>query len=124
MTAPALNTIRPTRARLALALDGLTPKPTARDVESALSDLPAVTATADTGTQMLHVEFDRTHCALPEIAAAHGKTAAQVVLRWHVEHGFVVIPRSQRRERIEENFAVFDFELTPEELRRLDALAG
>lgn len=61
---------------------------------------------------------------LAEIAAAHGKTAAQVVLRWHVEHGFVVIPRSQRRERIEENFAVFDFELTPEELRRLDALAG
>ena len=61
---------------------------------------------------------------LAEIAAAHGKTAAQVVLRWHVEHGFVVIPRSQRRERIEENFAIFDFELTPEELRRLDTLGA
>jgi diketogulonate reductase-like aldo/keto reductase len=61
---------------------------------------------------------------LTEIAAAHGKTAAQVVLRWHVEHGFVVIPRSRRRERIEENFAVFDFELTPEELRRLDKLGA
>jgi diketogulonate reductase-like aldo/keto reductase len=61
---------------------------------------------------------------LTEIAAAHGKTAAQVILRWHVEHGFVVIPRSRRRERIEENFAVFDFELTPEELRRLDALGA
>lgn len=59
---------------------------------------------------------------LMEIAAAHGKTAAQVILRWHVEHGFVVIPRSKRRERIEENFAIFDFELTPDELRRLDAL--
>ena len=61
---------------------------------------------------------------LTEIAAAHGKTAAQVILRWHVEHGFVVIPRSRRRERIEENFDVFDFELTPEELRRLDALGA
>jgi 2,5-diketo-D-gluconate reductase A len=61
---------------------------------------------------------------LAEIAAAHRKTAAQVVLRWHVEHGFVVIPRSQRRERIEENFAVFDFELTEEERRRLDALGA
>jgi 2,5-diketo-D-gluconate reductase A len=59
---------------------------------------------------------------LTEIAAAHGKTAAQVILRWHVEHGFVVIPRSKRRERIEENFAIFDFELTPEEMRQLDEL--
>jgi 2,5-diketo-D-gluconate reductase A len=59
---------------------------------------------------------------LTEIAAAHGKSAAQVILRWHVEHGFVVIPRSRRRERIEENFDIFDFELTPEELGRIDAL--
>jgi 2,5-diketo-D-gluconate reductase A len=61
---------------------------------------------------------------LTEIAAAHGKTAAQVILRWHVEHGFVVLPRSRRRERIEENFDIFDFQLAPEELRRLDALGA
>ena len=61
---------------------------------------------------------------LAEIAAAHGKTAAQVILRWHVEHGFVVIPRSKRRERVEENFDIFDFELTPEELGRIDALGA
>ena len=61
---------------------------------------------------------------LAEIAAAHGKTAAQVVLRWHVEHGFVVIPRSKRRERIEENFDIFDFELTPEERGRIDGLGA
>ena len=59
---------------------------------------------------------------LTEIAAAHGKSAAQVILRWHVEHGFVVIPRSRRRERIEENFDIFDFELTAEELGKIDAL--
>ena len=67
---------------------------------------------------------DLGHQVLAEIAATHGKTPAQVILRWHVEHGFVVIPRSQRRERIEENFDVFDFELAPEELRRLDTLGA
>lgn len=67
---------------------------------------------------------DLRHPVLREIAAAHGKTPAQVILRWHVEHGFVVIPRSKRRERIEENFDVFDFELTPDELRQLDGLGG
>jgi diketogulonate reductase-like aldo/keto reductase len=67
---------------------------------------------------------DLGHPVLAEIAAVHGKTAAQVILRWHVEHGFVVIPRSQRRERIEENFDIFDFQLAPEELRRLDALGA
>lgn len=65
---------------------------------------------------------DLGHPVLTGIAAAHGKTAAQVVLRWHVEHGFVVIPRSKHRERIAENFAIFDFELSPEELRQLDGL--
>src|SRR5262249_18275871 len=65
---------------------------------------------------------DLSNPVLAEIGAAHGKTPAQVILRWHVEHGFVVIPRSRRRLRIEENFAIFDFELTQEEMRRLDAL--
>jgi diketogulonate reductase-like aldo/keto reductase len=68
------------------------------------------------------LKSDLGNSVLTEIAAAHGKTAAQVILRWHVEHGFVVIPRSKRRERIEENFAIFDFELTPEEMRQLDEL--
>jgi 2,5-diketo-D-gluconate reductase A len=67
---------------------------------------------------------DLSNPVLADIAAAHGKTAAQVILRWHVEHGFVVIPRSQNRERIEENFDIFDFELSPEELRRVDALGA
>ncbi len=59
---------------------------------------------------------------LGEIADAHGKTPAQVILRWHVEHGFVVIPRSARRERIEENYAIFDFALTADEVSRIDGL--
>lgn len=57
-----------------------------------------------------------------EIAEAHGKTAAQVMLRWHIQNGVQAIPKSVKPERIAENFDVFDFELTPEELRRIDAL--
>jgi diketogulonate reductase-like aldo/keto reductase len=65
---------------------------------------------------------DLDHPGLARIAAAHAKSPAQVILRWHVEHGFVVIPRSQRRERIEENFAIFDFALTADELHQLDTM--
>lgn len=55
-------------------------------------------------------------------AQAHGVTPAQVVLRWHVEHDVVVIPKSVRRERIEENLGVLGFELTPDEVAAIDAL--
>jgi diketogulonate reductase-like aldo/keto reductase len=56
------------------------------------------------------------------IARAHGKTAAQVMLRWHLQEGRSVIPKSVRPERIAENFDVFDFDLTADELAALDAL--
>jgi 2,5-diketo-D-gluconate reductase A len=62
------------------------------------------------------------HRVLNEVARAHGKTPAQVVLRWHIEHGFVVIPKSAHRERIEENFDL-GFTLSPDEVRQIDALA-
>lgn len=58
---------------------------------------------------------------LTEIATRHGVTPAQVVLRWHLEHGIVVIPKSAHRERIAENFAL-DFSLTPDEVAAIDAL--
>nr|WP_066906788.1 aldo/keto reductase [Millisia brevis] len=59
---------------------------------------------------------------LVEIAAAHGRTTAQVMLRWHIQQGRQVIPKSINPARIAENFDVFDFELTGEELGRIDAL--
>jgi len=59
---------------------------------------------------------------LTAIAARHGVTAAQVVVRWHLQHGFVAIPKSSTRSRIAENLDVLGFSLDPEELRRLDAL--
>ncbi len=60
---------------------------------------------------------------ISEAAARHGKSAAQVVLRWHVQQdGVVAIPRSSNPDRIRENLAVFDFALDPEEVAAIDAL--
>ena len=56
------------------------------------------------------------------IAAARGKTPAQVILRWHLQHGTIVIPKSARPERMAENLAVLDFELSAEEIASIDAL--
>jgi 2,5-diketo-D-gluconate reductase A len=57
-----------------------------------------------------------------EIAAVHGKTPAQVMLRWHLQQGRQVIPKSVTPSRIAENFDVFDFELTGDQLAAIDAL--
>ncbi len=56
------------------------------------------------------------------IAAARGKSAAQIILRWHMQHGHIAIPKSARRERMAENLAVFDFELSAAEIASIDAL--
>ena len=59
---------------------------------------------------------------LSEIGAAHGKSVAQVVLRWLVQREVVVIPKSTRADRMRENIDVFDFELTDEQMTRIAAL--
>ena len=60
---------------------------------------------------------------LVRIAEDHGVTPAQVVLRWHIEHRIVAIPKSTNAARIAENAAIFDFELTPSEVEQLDRFA-
>jgi diketogulonate reductase-like aldo/keto reductase len=62
------------------------------------------------------------HPQLQTIARAHGKTPAQVLIRWCLDKGFVVIPRSSKLDRIRENADVFDFSLDERELAGLDAL--
>ena len=56
---------------------------------------------------------------LSEIGDAHGKSVAQVVLRWLVQRGVVVIPKSVRAERMRENIDIFDFQLTDEQMARI-----
>lgn len=58
----------------------------------------------------------------PVIVAAHGRSPAQVMLRWHLQQGRQVIPKSVTPSRIAENFDVFDFALTDEQLAAIDAL--
>jgi diketogulonate reductase-like aldo/keto reductase len=61
---------------------------------------------------------------LVSIATRHDATAAQVIVAWHIAHGFVVIPKSVRRERIVANAAGVRIELTPEELAMIDDLSN
>ncbi|NLB47120.1 MAG: aldo/keto reductase [Microbacteriaceae bacterium] len=60
--------------------------------------------------------------AVTGAAAAHGKTPAQVVIRWHLQHGTIVFPKTTHRERMIENAAVFDFALSEAEMAAIDAL--
>jgi 2,5-diketo-D-gluconate reductase A len=60
--------------------------------------------------------------AIVRVAERHGKTPAQVTLRWHVQRGDIVFPKSVTRSRIEENFGVFDFELSEDDMREITTL--
>ena len=57
-----------------------------------------------------------------EIADAHGRTPSQVTLRWHVQRGDIVFPKSMHEERMRENFAIFDFALTDDQVAAISAL--
>ncbi|HBS08716.1 MAG TPA: 2,5-diketo-D-gluconic acid reductase [Microbacterium sp.] len=60
--------------------------------------------------------------AVADAAAAHGKTPAQVVLRWHLDKGNIVFPKSVRRDRLAENIDIVDFALTDDEIAAIDAV--
>jgi diketogulonate reductase-like aldo/keto reductase len=59
---------------------------------------------------------------IEELAVKYGKTSAQIVLRWHLQLGVVTIPKSTQEGRIRENANLFDFELEPEDMNRIDGL--
>lgn len=59
---------------------------------------------------------------LSQIAHEHSKTTAQVTLRWHIQKGYIIFPKSNTQSRITENAAIFDFELTDEQMSAIDAL--
>jgi 2,5-diketo-D-gluconate reductase A len=65
---------------------------------------------------------DLTDEAVLRLSEKYGKTPAQIVLRWHVQHGQIPIPKSAHAARIRENIDLFDFELTPEEMAAVDAM--
>jgi diketogulonate reductase-like aldo/keto reductase len=59
-----------------------------------------------------------------KLAQKYKKTEAQIVLRWHVQSGFITIPKSCNPQRIKENFEIFDFQLTQDEMDSINALNG
>ena len=61
---------------------------------------------------------------IEKIAAAHGVSPARVILRWHIENGTIIIPKSVHAARQKENLDLFGFELTAEEHAAIDALDG
>lgn len=63
-----------------------------------------------------------THPVLSEIGKKYGKTAAQVALRWNVQRGVIVIPKSVHKDRMEQNFAIWDFVLSDEDMQKIAAL--
>jgi diketogulonate reductase-like aldo/keto reductase len=64
------------------------------------------------------------HPTIVEIAEKAGRTPAQVIIRWHLQHGIVVIPKSRNAERIRSNADVGSFELSSDDMAALDALGG
>ena len=80
--------------------------------EALTAPIPAVSSVA--------TAVDRS--VIERIGEAHGKTVAQVVLRWLLQRGVVCIPKSTHRDRMEQNFDVFDFELSAGDLAAIDAL--
>lgn len=85
-------------------------------VTQAWSPIGGITAYRPNGASVFDDE------TLQAIGAAHGKSPAQVMLRWHLQQGRSALPKSVRPARIAENFDVFDFELTGEELSSIDGL--
>lgn len=65
---------------------------------------------------------DYASTVIGEIAEAHGKSWAQVIIRWHLQRGHILFPKSNNRERMAQNFDVFDFTLTDAEMAAIDAL--
>jgi 2,5-diketo-D-gluconate reductase A len=59
---------------------------------------------------------------LDDLSAKHGRSPAQIVLRWHIELGNIVIPKASSPERLRENLDVFDFALDPEDLELIGSL--
>ena len=61
---------------------------------------------------------------IKKLAEKYKKTPAQIVLRWHIQRGIIIIPKSQKPERMKENFEIFDFEMSNEEIKEIDNLNG
>ena len=66
-----------------------------------------------------HTQENFENEVIREIAEAHEKTEAQIILRWHLQDGYIAIPGSSNPDHIAENYDIFDFELSEEEMEKI-----
>lgn len=69
-----------------------------------------------------HTEENFNNEVIKELATKYNKTRAQIILRWHLQAGYIVIPGSSNKDHIEENYDIFDFELSNEDMERIEAI--
>jgi 2,5-diketo-D-gluconate reductase A len=117
----------PDHLRAVAALGGTVPAVNQIEVHPALQQRDAQEAGAELGVATeawspLAQGAVLSDPAVLRIATDHDRTPAQVVLRWHVQQGRIVIPKSVTPSRIRENLRIFDFELTAEEIAAIDAM--
>jgi 2,5-diketo-D-gluconate reductase A len=107
---------------------GITPAVNQIEWTPALYDASTVAAHRDRGVTLEGYSpfkaADLRDPVLRAVAAEHGVTVPQVILRWHLEHGFIAIPKSSDVRRIAENFDIFGFSLDGDEVARIDSLGG
>ena len=80
-----------------------------------------IEAWAPIGHNMLDLDKEN---VLVELGKKYNKSVYQIVLRWHIQKGVIIIPKSVRIEKMKENFEIFDFNLTDEEMNQIDKLDG
>ena len=128
LTSAGVSNFQPTHLDRIMAETGITPTVNQFELHPYFTNDAARTASTQHGiaieahSPLGHNSKPLTDPTITRIADAHGKTTAQIILRWHIQHGHIIIPKSVRPERMAENLAIFDFELTTEDITAIDAL--
>ncbi|MDO5534528.1 MAG: aldo/keto reductase [Propionibacteriaceae bacterium] len=109
------------------AISGEVPVVNQVEVHPTFAQVPLRTLCAERGITVeswspLGSGADLGNPELAAVASELGRSVAQVIIRWHLQHGLIVLPKSVTPARIEENFSVFDFELDADTMARIDAL--
>ncbi len=122
-----VSNFNPAHLRRIIDATGVTPAVNQIELHPTLAQVDLVAADEALGirTQSWSPLGRRADLELPEIATiaeAHGRTAAQVILRWHLQRGLIVFPKSITPSRIEENIAIFDFDLSPGDMATINGL--
>jgi 2,5-diketo-D-gluconate reductase A len=123
-----VSNFQPTHLERLIAETGITPAVNQVELHPYFANTAVIEACAQHGiaieahSPLGHNNAELNDPTILQIAASHERSVAQVILRWHMQHGHIAIPKSVRPERMAENINVLDFELTSEQMTAIDAL--